>query len=210
MSCDAWSPDGSKILCGWSSDTDPGGIVTLDVATGAVVAHISSGAFPGVKGTKSECGGGDSSGAWSPDGSKVVFVRHRCGTKPDPVQAEEAAIYLANADGSGTPQEIVTMGQINSSEPQISWSPDGQWLLFSNGGLFMAHPDGTAYRTILVDVTMGSYLYSPTWSPDGARMAFSAWREGQTTDLWTTLADGTNARRLTNDSASEDSISWTR
>jgi Tol biopolymer transport system component len=210
MYCSAWSPDGSRVLCGIADAKDPtvAGIITIDAATGTDIVRISSGAYPGVKGTTSECGGGDSPGAYSPDGTKVVFVRHRCGKKPDPVKGEAAAIYIANADGSGEPSQIVAMGQINSGEPQVSWSPDGQWLLFSNGALYIAHPDGTAYRNIIVDIPMGSYLYSPTWSPDGTRIAFSAWIPGGKTDLWTTTADGNDARPLTNDVFSEDLVSW--
>jgi Tol biopolymer transport system component len=208
MACNAWSPDGTKLLCGWASDADPGGIVVLDVASGSVVAHISSNAFPRVKGTKSECGGGDSSGAWSPDGSKVVYARHQCGGKPDPVNDEQAAIYIANADGTGTPQLIVSMGNINSGESQIRWSPDGQWLLFSNGGLAIVRPNGFDYRAIFTTLPMDTYYYSPAWSPDGSRVIFSAWQQRDTADLWTTLVDGTDARRLTNDTAAEDNVSW--
>lgn len=210
MYCSAWSPDGSRILCGIADEKDVSvaGIITIDAATGTDIVRISSGAYPGVKGATSECGGGDSPGAYSPDGTKVAFVRHRCGTKPDPGKDEAAGIYVANADGTGSPRQIVAMGQINSSEPQISWSPDGQWLLFSNGGLFIAHPDGTAYRLIVTDMKMGSFIYSPAWSPDGTRIVFSAWREGDTADLWTTTAEGNDARRLTTDIYSEDLVSW--
>lgn len=211
MSCNAWSPDGSTILCGWASKTDPGGIVTLDVATGSVVHQISTGAFPGVVGSTNECGGGDSAGAFSPDGSKVVFVRHRCGTKPDPVKDEAAALYVANADGSGTPRMIVPMGSVDSGEPQVRWSPDGQMLLFgSDGSLYTVHPDGSAMAQLVTHLPLPGYIYSPSWSPDGSRVIFSIKLIGYTTDLWTTKFDGTDARRLTNDAASEDWISWTR
>jgi Tol biopolymer transport system component len=57
---------------------------------------------------------------------------------------------------------------------------------------------------------IGTFHYSPAWSPDGSRIIFSAWQQGDTTNLWTTKVDGTDARRLTNDAASEDWISWTR
>jgi Tol biopolymer transport system component len=212
MYCSAWSPDGSLLLCGIADATDErvGGIVTVDVATGAIVRRLSSGANPGVKGTTSECSGGDSPGAFSPDGTEIAFVRHQCGSKPDPVADEQAGIYVADADGSGSPRLIVNMGVVDSGEPQVRWSPDGQWLLFgSDGAPYLIHPDGSGLQSIGTSLQMGTYQYSPAWSPDGSRIIFSAWREGQTTDLWTTKADGTDARRLTNDAASEDSISWT-
>ncbi len=214
MICASWSPDGSRLLCGIAdaSDSSVAGIVSIDAATGADVQRLSSGAYPGVVGDVSECGGGDSPGAFSPDGRMFSFVRHRCGLAPDPVQDEIASIYVGFTDNAKEPERILSMGDINSSEPQISWSPDGHWLLFASpdGHLTKVRPDGTERSLINVDLPTGSYVYSPAWSPDGSRIIFAAWHEGDTTDLWTTNADGTDARRLTNDAASEDSISWTR
>ena len=211
MSCTAWSPDGSRLLCGVADSKDPSfaGIVTIDATTGGDMRRISSNAPPGVVGTKSECGGGDSPGDWSPDGTKVVFVRHHCGVKPDPVKAEEAEMYIANADGSGTPTMIVPKGSVYSSEPQVRWSPDGQLLVFSDGQLATVRPDGSDLRHIVTDERM-SFQYSPAWSPDGDRVVFSGWSQGTPTDLWSTRADGSDTRRLMTNAASEDSVSWTR
>ena len=214
MFCSAWSPDGLRLLCGIAdaSDSKVAGIVSIDVATGTDMQRHSSGAYPGVVGDVSECGGGDSPGAFSPDGRMFSFVRHRCGLAPDPVQDEIASIYVGFTDNAREPGRILAAGDINSSEPRISWSPDNHWLLFASpdGRLSKVRPDGSERSSIEVDLPTGTYIYSPAWSPDGSRIIFSAWREGDTTDLWTTNADGTDARRLTNDAASEDSISWTR
>src|SRR5689334_20791789 len=61
MFCSAWSPNGKRLLCAIADNDDPtvAGIVTIDATTGGDMQRLSSHAFPGVKGTKSECGGGD-------------------------------------------------------------------------------------------------------------------------------------------------------
>jgi Tol biopolymer transport system component len=211
MSCTAWSPDGTRLLCGVADAKDAAfaGIVTIDATTGAILQRISSDAPPGVKGTTSECGGGDSPGAWSPDGTKVVFVRHHCGIKPDPVKDETAEMFIANADGSGSPTVIVPQGSVYSSEPQVRWSPDGQRLVFSDGQIATVRPDGSDLGHVVTDERM-SFQYSPAWSPDADWIVFSGWSQGGSTDLWAVRVDGSDTRRLMTNTASEDSVSWTR
>ena len=58
----------------------------------------------------------DSEPQWSPDGTKLVFVRHDFGRDAD-------AVFTANVDGSGVFQ--VTPWALNAGgDPD--WSPDGK------------------------------------------------------------------------------------
>ena len=47
---------------------------------------------------------------------------------------------------------------------------------------------------------------SPTWSPDGSRIAFARSSDGG--HVWVMNADGTGAKRLTDDQAEEGEPSW--
>src|SRR4051794_34014891 len=57
--------------------------------------------------------GNDNEAAWSPDGSKIAFVR-------------DAQVFTMNADGGN---QVPISGSDGASDP--SWSPDGTKLVFS-------------------------------------------------------------------------------
>lgn len=77
--------------------------------------------------------------------------------------------------------------------PQISWSQDGQDILFAGRlpgegqSIFMMEAGGSMES--LRQITTGD---APAWSPDGKRIALL--RNG---DLWVMNADGTQTRQLT-------------
>src|SRR5205823_1424313 len=103
---------------------------------------------------------GNESPAWSPDGSKIAFVR---GVPPYFFGYD---IYVMNADGSG--ERALTAGADIDFFP--SWSPDGRRLAFyRNGWIWVMNADGTGSSNL----TSQWWDSSPTWSPDGARIAFA-------------------------------------
>ena len=68
-------------------------------------------------------------------------------------------------------------------------SPDGERLAFTvlNDLYVMEMPDGTPRR---LAEDLDAVLQHPTWSPDGASIAFASWRDGEGGQLWRTRADG--------------------
>ena len=63
--------------------------------------------------------------------------------------------------------------------------------------------DGTGTRRL---TSSNANDHSPTWSPDGTRIAFSRSSDGG--HVWVMNADGTGARRLTDELAEEGEPSW--
>jgi WD40-like Beta Propeller Repeat len=210
--CTDWSPDGERLACYVNGFVPaPDGIYTLR-SDGTDLVRLTTAPFHHAVGTAGECGGGDSRGVFSPDGSRVAFIRQRCGTGANPSNDESAAIEVVNRDGTGL-REIVPQGGVKThAGSQLSWSPDGTTIAFGSqaGELFLVHPDGTWQNEIRLPPDLGSHhAYGPDWSPDGTRIVFSMYVDTNgSTDLYSIGPDGSNLVQITHSDGAENYVSW--
>ena len=106
--------------------------------------------------------------SWSPDGTRIAFLRTLKGFRGQPSHQ----IYVMNADGTNITQ--ITSGNQLSVAP--AWSPDGTTIAFvrrprpiTNGHIALMNPDGTGFR----EITSGpDFDFRPQWSPDGSKLVF--------------------------------------
>lgn len=108
--------------------------------------------------------GGAAYPKWSPDGRKIVFIRH----VPGPSGTGGTYIFIANADGSA-PVPIVL-----GSQP--SFRPDGQKIIFTRCGsggcrLYTINPDGTGETIISTAPSYSSETFA-SYSPDGSKIVY--------------------------------------
>ncbi len=126
--------------------------------------------------------------AWSPDGSRLVFVTiGEDGSSGD--------IRLMNADGNG----LTTLAGGPSNEDMPAWSPDGQRIAFlsdrtGKNEIYIVRPDGTDLQQ-LTDTTAVPMGFLD-WSPDGTRIA-ALFYEGDQCNLYIVSAGGSGLNRLT-------------
>ena len=213
MWCSGWSPDGERVSCKVDSDqrVKKPGVYTLSATNAADFKLVAGGSPPSVSGSKSECGGGDVAGDFSPDGTQLVFMRTWCGSGDDPVANQQAAIYVVDATGRGAPREIVPRGIANSNEGPPRWSPDGTRIVFglANFDLATVDPAGGPIQSITPKVSGPFYAYSPDWSPDGQWIMFTLWQRGYArSDLYVIRPDGTGLTLVARTGGTEDLVSW--
>jgi TolB protein len=180
----AWSPDGSEIAFMSSQSGDPE--IYIADATGGHLHRITFAA------------GVSTSPAWNPKtGKQMAFVSDRGGS---PV------LYVANSDGSDVQKlNLPDMGYV--IDP--SWSPNGQLLAFSwrrpSGNYDIYAMDIVSQQ--LVELTKDAGRNErPSWAPDGRHIVFESTRTG-TRQIWSMLADGSEAHQLTAQGQNE-SPSW--
>lgn len=180
----AWSPDGSKIMFMSSMYGNP----ELFVAD-ADGGHLKRLTY---------AVGASTSAAFNPKtGQQVAFVSDRGGLPQ---------IYTMDADGGDVQKvSLPDMGYV--IDP--AWSPNGQLLAFS-----WRRPNGN-YDIYVMDVASHDLVQltrdagrneRPSWAPDGRHLVFESTRTG-TRQIWSMLADGSNARQLTMQGQSE-SPNW--
>ena len=116
-------------------------------------------------------------------------------------------VYMMNVDG--TDVERVTRSGVN---PPLSWSPDGRRFAYSKSGKIVVRSVGYQFARILYSEKLPGY--SPSWSRDGARIAFYTYehakdaRDRAGTEIYVMDIDGGNRARLTDNSYRDAGPSW--
>lgn len=171
----AWSADGSAIMFMSSMNGDPE-LFVIPVSGGTPKRITFS---PGA----------DTSPAWNPrTGQTVAFVSDRGGIPQ---------LYMMNADGSNVRKLVLpdSMGYV--IDP--AWSPNGQLLAFAwrrPGGNYDIYVMDPASGQIVALTRDAGRNERPSWAPDGRHIVFESTRSGSR-QIWSMLADGTQARQLT-------------
>jgi eukaryotic-like serine/threonine-protein kinase len=114
--------------------------------------------------------------AFSPDGNYVYF------RKADIATQSSWGLYRTPVLG-GTPQIIV-----KDIDTGITFSPDGSHIAYARGNdpeigkyrLLMANPDGSDEKVVrIAPVTPDDFPRFVSWSPDGKRLAYSVYAQGE-------------------------------
>jgi Tol biopolymer transport system component len=180
----AWSPDGSEIA--FSSSRDGNGEIYVMNADGSGQVNLTNNP------------GWDYVGAWSPDGTRIAFSSSRDGT---------SGIYVVNADGSG-------VTRLHGGTSVAGWSPDGSKIIYvlsqgcgrgcrPRGYVLVMNADGSGVTQLTH--TGGDYL--PVFSPDGTRIAFWSYRDGNA-EIYVMNADGSGQVNLTNNPGGDVRPAW--
>ena len=123
-----------------------------------------------------------------------------------PLGAQQPA--PASAPATSEPETLVlpTAQTIDFETDEVTWmsvdvSPDGRTIVFDLlGDLYTLPIDGGAATRIVGGMSFES---QPTWSPDGASIAFLSDRTG-VENLWIANADGSNPRAVSRDRRTDD------
>ena len=103
---------------------------------------------------------------WSPDGTRIAFIRGDPMYDGDEVGTK---IVIVTQDGD---ESIIPLPRRDYEAP--TWSPDGQSLAFENQGqIFRVGVDGSDLMPVTGPHSDDLSAYTPAWSPDGTQIAFS-------------------------------------
>jgi Tol biopolymer transport system component/polyisoprenoid-binding protein YceI len=188
------SPDGSKIVytrgIGTQTSGEPDQVYVIAADGSGRPKRLTEGGFNATLWP-----------TWSPDGSKLAFVRS---------EGDSSGIWVARANGKNArplTQDDLLEGALTPDEFP-TWSPNGKKIAYNsfladgNDDIFVMNADGSGQTRL----TRGpEYESDPDWSPNGRRIAFS--RDG---DIYLMSPDGSNVRRLTRGSARDGAPAWSR
>lgn len=218
-----WSPDGKKLAFASARALDGSDaasaatnlwVINADGTGATALTHLTtSGVFVW-------------DALWSPDGKKLAFVSSAALNGSDALNTNGTVnVWVMNADGSGAiPLTRLTINPTQLfvwTTNHVIWSPDSTKLAFLSVGaldgsnalntnevfnLWAAKVDGSSTAPLTRLTAVDVWQSYPTWSPDGAKIAFVAQRaldgsnagsSTSTMNLWVINADGSAAAPLT-------------
>jgi Tol biopolymer transport system component len=145
----------------------------------------------------------DTDPVWSPDGTRIAFVRAGEG---------HTNIWVMNADGTG--QVNLTPGPFATGTPACpdsnggygvnpTWSPDGRRIAYaSNGEIMVMNADGRGKTSLSCTAGSVTAESQPAWGANGQ----IAYVRGN--DVWTMDGAGGRQRPLTATNAGEQAPDW--
>lgn len=135
--------------------------------------------------------------SWSPDGTKLAFIRNSCDVVTARVDGSDLRVVKTG--------ELVPGGWLCNASP--AWSPDGTKIAFMQGdcwdfdcSIYVANADGTNL------VRLATSARDPTWSPDGTELAFADDRGNG--GISVVNSDGTDLRTLTSNTGGLSQAAW--
>jgi Tol biopolymer transport system component len=128
----------------------------------------------------------DSSPAYSPDGTEVVFVSDRTGSRQ---------LWLAGIDGTNA-RQLTSFAGSTVGSPR--WAPDGRRIVFDASfkgppAIWLINRDGNDLHRLTNSKTRE---YLPSWSRDGLWVYFTAFHDGND-QLWRRQPESGESRLVT-------------
>jgi len=122
-------------------------------------------------------------------------------------------LYVVNADGTGA----VRLTDAPGGHCDAEWSPDGKRIVFTsyrdhpedssvwNGEIYVMNADRSHVTRLTANEVDD---ISPTWSPDGRRIAFTRSLDATTEGLYVMNADGSGVTKLSTGNPHNTGPSW--
>jgi dipeptidyl aminopeptidase/acylaminoacyl peptidase len=137
----------------------------------------------------------DANPSWSPDGTRIAFVRT---PTPEPGTGDQSDVYVVEARSGAEPKALTSFP--GPDEGPLAWSPDGAWVAFFRTDdpkyaayqlqkLAIVRADGSAPARILA-ATFDRPVDAPTFAADGRSILVLADDDRVTALTRVRVADG--------------------
>ena len=228
----AWSPDGQRLAFSKSEPLCHAGSCDEPIAGGIWIRSLQAPRARRITAGAEDCL--DRSPSWSADGGTIAFARVYCEdsgiytVRPDGSTEErviggemsaldwapsgEVIAFVRENGGVGlvdvSTSEVTALRfpTVPRGRMDVDWSPSGRLAFATGAGIYVGSSRGGRARRLV----RTAYADGVSWSPDGARLAFSAvlGPRGTRSDVFTVRVNGRGLQRLTKNPGPDFDPAW--